>query len=130
MKSKRTFIKTILGLPLLGFNYNVTAKQTTQLVLLNKCSIAGFQYYQGQKLISKINKKETLILIAEPENQFDKYAVEVYYQATKLGYIPRNENKHISRILRAGVNLHAKVYAVDVNKKSWGAVEAAVYLQV
>ena len=111
MKSKRLFLKSICSLPLfLGFNHKLIAKPIEikhvkpKNVLLNQFPIAGFQYYQGKEVIIRLRENDELVLLAEPDNQYDKYAVEVYYQSVKLGYIPKKENRHISRILQKGSN--------------------------
>ena len=135
MQTRRLFLKSIFSLPLfLIFNQKSTAKQiakhSSKTILLNQCSIAGFQYYQGKDVLHSLKINDSIVIVAESDNQYDKYAVAVYYQTKKLGYIPRKENKHVSRILQAGVKLHARVNAVDVNQSAWNAVEVAVYMQV
>ena len=66
----------------------ITTPDTLNNILLNKCSIAGFQYYQGREVIASLVENDTLQLLAEPDNEFDKYAVEIFYKDIKLGYIP------------------------------------------
>ena len=131
MKTRRLFLKSFSSVPLFfAFNQTGKANNTTKPILLNQCSIAGFQYYQGKEILSELKQNEPLVLAAEPDNQYDEFAVAIYYQTKKLGYIPRNENKSISRLLQAGVTLNARVYAVDMNNNSWNAVQVAVYMQV
>ena len=43
-----------------------------------------------------------LLLKAEPENRYDPEAVAIYYQDDKLGFVPRGENKAISKFLNLG----------------------------
>jgi hypothetical protein len=64
--------------------------------------IAGFTYYDGVDVFYELKIGTELKLKAEPENQFDAYAVAIYYKETKLGYIPRGENKEISKFLNCG----------------------------
>lgn len=131
MKSRRLFLKSLFSLPFLSlFNLKSKANTTTKNVLLNQCPVAGFQYYQGKELIKKLKEKDQLKLVAEPDNQYDKYAVEVFFQNKKLGYIPRTDNKPISRMLQAGVPLSGQVCTIDPTKMAWNAVNVSVYMMI
>jgi hypothetical protein len=134
MINRRSFIKLLINNAVLFFSSFTLAKNTNLLnkksILLNKCSVAGFQYYQGREVIELLQEKETLILLPEPDNQYDKYAVAIFYQDKKLGYLPRSDNKHISRMLLAGIPLLCQVLATDPKKQAWYAVIVGVYIQV
>lgn len=103
---------------------NTSSKKT----LLNRFSIAGFQYYDGPGIISRIKSGDELELRAEPENPYDEFAVEIYLKGAKLGYIPRSDNRHISRMLSSGIPLSAIVEHTRPDESPWQAVKAAVYL--
>jgi hypothetical protein len=64
--------------------------------------IAGFTYYDGVDVFYELKIGTELKLKAEPENKFDSYAVAIYFNESKLGYIPRGENKGISKFLNCG----------------------------
>jgi len=134
MISRRSFIKILIANIGLFLSNFTLAKNTSSVykknILLNKCSVAGFQYYQGREVINFLKESDSLNLSVEVDNEYDKYAVEIYYQNTKLGYIPRSENKHISRMLQAGIDLDCQVLAIDPKKQAWHAVIVAVYIQV
>ena len=68
-------------------------------IKMNTFSVAGFQYYQGWEIIHDIREGETVALVPEPDNPHDWYAVEMFKDGVKLGYVPRTDNKHISRLL-------------------------------
>lgn len=61
------------------------------------------------KLWDKIKLNSTIHLIREETNIYDSNAVMVLFEKTKIGYIPRVENKIISNLLESGRGLHAKV---------------------
>ena len=65
---------------------------------------------------------------AHLSEKYSEYAVQINYNGQKLGYIPRSENKHISRMLQAGIPLKCEVLATDPEKMAWYAVIAAVYI--
>lgn len=64
--------------------------------------IAGFQYHEGALAFSQMEIGTKLQLRAEPENRWDHNAVAIYFADYKLGYIPRDENHDIAKILQAG----------------------------
>jgi hypothetical protein len=99
-------------------------------VLLNDCSVAGFQYYQGEEILATIETNTHLTLVAEPSNPYDKYAIEIYYQNKKLGYIPRKENRHVSEILQANIKTYAKVSWVNRSDIVWQSLGLQVYMEV
>ncbi|WP_456470614.1 HIRAN domain-containing protein [Caminibacter sp.] len=76
--------------------------------------IAGIEYYKALFVINEIKVGDKLILKTEPQNIHDENAVEIYYKDTKLGYIPRNANYSISKIMNAGWDIFdAYVQKID-----------------
>ena len=80
----------------------MTQTQTTTYLL--HCFIAGLQYYDVLEIWKELKIGELLELIPEPENRYDKHAVMVTCKGKQLGYLPRSENRHIAKILNAGLN--------------------------
>jgi hypothetical protein len=76
-------------------------------------NIAGFTYYDGVDVFCDLKIGTELQLKAEPENRFNAYAVAIYYKETQLGYIPKGENKEISRFLNLG---YADLFEVKINR--------------
>jgi len=76
--------------------------------------IAGIEYYKALFVINEIKVGDKLILKTESQNIHDENAVEIYYKDTKLGYIPRNANYSISKIMNAGWDIFdAYVQKID-----------------
>jgi hypothetical protein len=100
--------------------------------LLNRFFVAGLYYYDGLELAAEggVKPGDALRLSAQPDNPYDRFAVEVFHAPTgiKLGYVPRTDNKHISRLLRRGVPLEARVVRTCSDGQSWEAVKAEVRL--
>lgn len=95
-------------------------KNKTKLL---SCSIAGFQYYEGPSLVNSLKPQNPVELQREPENKFDKYAIAVYYQNKKIGFVPRDENKLLARILDNNLlEVKAEIKEVDTNPQYSGAV--------
>ncbi|MBN2824194.1 MAG: HIRAN domain-containing protein [Campylobacterales bacterium] len=62
-------------------------------VELAKFFIAGLQYTPSQTL--RLYRGEYLILQKEPDNPNDAYAIAIYKEQHKLGYVPKNINRAI-----------------------------------
>jgi hypothetical protein len=76
-------------------------KPTNSNYLLH-CYIAGLQYYEVLEVWKDLQIGQFVQLIPEPENPHDPNAVGVAYGLHKLGYLPRSQNKAVSKILPAG----------------------------
>ena len=72
--------------------------------------VAGVTHVRGIKKLAKALKKhEEILLVREPENEFDDLAILVKNKdGKKLGYIPRQKNEVIARLMDAGKLLEAQ----------------------
>jgi hypothetical protein len=66
------------------------------------CHIAGFTYYEGLDVMDELRLGAVVTLKAEPENPYDPNAVVIYFEDTKLGYIPQAKNAMVSLMLHFG----------------------------
>jgi hypothetical protein len=78
-------------------------------------NIAGFTYYDGVDVFNELKIGSELHFVVEPENKFDESAVAIYFRESKLGYVPQNKNKYISKFLYFG---HVDLFEVKINKIS------------
>ncbi len=128
-KTRRKLLKLLFSTPLAGYvARSVLAKSPYHLYPMNLFSVAGFKYYDGPKIINKLKQSSKLTLIAEPDNPHDKYAVKVLYKSRMMGYVPRNDNRHISRLLRQNIKLDCRVIDADPGKSPWKMLNAEVCL--
>ncbi len=107
----------------------IAAKATTD-IYLNSPHIAGFQYYKGQEIENEIKENDTLILKRETTNPHDFFAVEVFRDNAKLGYLPRSDNKVIARMMDQGVSLKAKIRNIDKDAHPFRRVKIRVYYEM
>ena len=77
--------------------------------------IAGFTYYNGIDVFEDLRIGAELFLKAEPENRFDPYAVAIYYENEKLGFVPREENEMLRKFLNLG---HSDLFEVRISQVS------------
>lgn len=128
--NRRIFLKTILGLPLLAFGAKAQAGPTPQSTLLLKTPVAGFQYYEGERLWPLLNTGDQLSLVREPANPYDPKAVAVYRQADKLGYIPRADNAVIANLMDQGRALQALLHTKNQGANPWKRLSVEVKMMV
>ncbi len=131
MLSRRGFLKLLGAAPAVGaalqapVSVKAAAPKTT---LINRFSIAGFQYYDGPQHLAAFRPGDQLTLVAEPGNPHDEFAVQIYRGRLMLGHVPRSDNRHISRLLLDGVELQGRIEAVCPDNPAWRAVRVGVYL--
>jgi len=71
--------------------------------------IAGFKYYEGAFIFSELEIGKCLEMVADPTNQYDDNAVKLHFKGKKIGFVPRNKNYSISKMLLAGHNVFKAV---------------------
>ena len=70
----------------------------------NSCyhlQIVGIYYQRKGEYLSKLQGKTQLELRSEPNNKHDKFAVSVWHNNEKLGYLPRDINKPFFKALNS-----------------------------
>jgi hypothetical protein len=80
--------------------------------ILLKCFIAGYYYYAGEDLEEggELNEGDGLLLTREPGNPYDNRAIRVSTRdGIKLGYIPRERNAKLARLMDEGNFLKARI---------------------
>jgi len=62
--------------------------------------VVGMKYKKSRrKNFKKLTKEDKLSLVPDPNNKYDKYAVEVHSLDGMIGYIPKTESKKLSKTL-------------------------------
>lgn len=87
---RRSFLKLLSVLPFvyLSIPFDDRKKKTRRVLLLDTV-VAGFRYYDDERIWDNLSDGDALILVRKPGNPYDERAVEVYHKYGKLGYIPR-----------------------------------------
>jgi len=130
--SRRSFIKSVLGLGLLPVATkarSITETEQPPGILLQHSPIAGFQYCEGENIWPQMNVADALSLQREPQNRHDPHAIAVYWRQSKPGYLPRRENRTLAQMLDRGQRLNAQIQRLQNAAAPWGRVEITVYLK-
>ena len=81
---------------------NLIFMKPTDSYYLLHCFIARLQYYAVLEAWKDLKIGDAIALIPEPDNRYDRHAIIVAYGDHKLGYLPRSQNRTVSKILIAG----------------------------
>lgn len=103
--------------------------KATREIRLSSPYIAGFQYYKSLELDQMLKENDSLILKREPLNNYDCYAIEVFSGSNKLGYLPREENKVIARMMDQGMTVKAKIIKIKPEEHPYRRVKAEVFYE-
>ena len=85
-------------------------------IFLMECHVAGTSYRENIKEIEKeLKEKDLLVFKRETDNQHDKLAIVIFdTKGQKLGYVPRDRNEVIARLMDAGKLIFGKL-----ERKQW-----------
>jgi len=89
--------------------------------------VAGFQYYPGTENEPLLKENDHLRLIRESQNPHDCYAIEVFRDDVKLGYLPREENKVIARLMDQKIDVKARIIKIDQEAHPYRRVKVTVF---
>ena len=85
-------------------------------IFLMECHIAGTSYRENIKELAKeLQEKDLLVFKRESNNQYDELAILIFdTKGQKLGYVPRDRNEVIARLMDAGKLIFGKL-----ERKQW-----------
>jgi len=125
--NKRAFLKrlfaTLAGLPLASRG----ARAAPRTVLLQESPLAGFQYYDGERLWPRLAAGQAVELRRNPRNPHDDRAVEIWRAGHMLGHLPRVENTAVAQMLDRGEPLTARITTLNQSRGPWERIRLAVY---
>ena len=97
---------------------------------LTNFNIAGFTYYEGATVFSKLKIGSQLKLKLEENNRYDAKAVAIYYEKSKIGFIPRAENRIFHKLLKVGLkkNLKITIQRISPNEHPENQIQVVAHL--
>lgn len=100
----------------------IIGKQKFFMIQIFEGYIAGYQFHQGMEAETYMNRGDELSLCREKDNPHDPWAVAIYFQEWKLGYLPQGLNKEVCRSLDRGRELKAFVLELNSYAAPWERV--------
>lgn len=115
--NRSDFLKTLgLGAAGLVLPKNLLSKTSVKIY---DNYVKGMQHYHYEKVKEQLQEGKDLILKRDEDNIHDAFAVEVYFENYKLGYLPAYENIVIANMLDAKVELTAKISYFNPKSPIW-----------
>jgi hypothetical protein len=68
-----------------------------------------------------------LKMIRQPQNKYDELAIGIYFNTTRVGWVPMEHNEVISRLMDAGKAFFCRVEHIS-KKGSWVKVKAKIFM--
>jgi len=75
--------------------------------------VNGEAYYDAARALPLLAMGETVLLRREPDNPYDRRAIEVFARGLKLGYVARIDNSAVARMMDAGERFEARIARLD-----------------
>ena len=94
-----------------------------------RCYVRGVRYRDlPPDYLEALATPSPLDLVREPDNRHDRKAIAVYHEARKLGYLPREDNLVLAKLIRRGLPVAARLVGVNPGEASHHqlAVEVAL----
>lgn len=93
-------------------------------------NVAGMRYWDGALVLDELKVGANLTIIVEENNPHDPDAVALYWENTKIGYIPKDSNWLPAQLLRFGHHnvLECRILKVNTEADTWKQVQAGIYV--
>jgi HIRAN domain len=120
------FIKNIMGTGIiswLGINAKVSRPNPLDKKVIYDAFVRGLTHSPGIHLLDKMKSNDPLTLVREPDNIYDEYAIALYYNSHKIGYVPAEDNHLISQLIDADhVSFTAEIVCINLSAPTWEQV--------
>jgi len=107
-----------------AFSLNVFSRE----ILVLECLAAGTSFRKLDKVQDDLKETVHLEMKREGKNEFDEFAIALWFQNTKVGYIPRQKNEVLARLMDAGKQFYATISANEM-EGNWLKLEIKVILK-
>ena len=68
-----------------------------------------------------------LKMIRQPQNKYDELAIGIYFNSTRVGWVPMEHNEVISRLMDAGKAFFCRVEHTS-KKGNWVKIKAKIFM--
>jgi hypothetical protein len=93
-----------------------------------ECLVAGTSFRKLENIEQELTQKVKLTTKREGDNQFDKFAIALMFNETKVGYIPKEKNEVIARLMDTGKQFYATIQAKEY-EGNWLKLEIQVVMK-
>ena len=94
-----------------------------------RCYVRGLQYRDvSEDFVAGLRVPQPLDLLREPDNRHDRRAIAVYAEGEKVGYLPREDNLVLEKLIRRGVPVACRLVGVQTEEPSFRRLSVEVAL--
>ena len=91
--------------------------------------VAGTSYCKRiDKVYPKLEKGLVLHMLRHPKNKYDEHAIGIYFDKIRIGWVPRELNLIISRLMDAGKAFFCRIEKVTLVDDYWVKIDAKIYM--
>ena len=91
--------------------------------------VAGTQYCKTiDQVQDQITTSTHLTMLRQPENEVDQFAIGLYYNQHRIGWVPMKDNLVIARLMDAGKLFNCKVVSINHNNPSNPRINVSIYM--
>ena len=104
-------------------------KKELNKIYFDSFNIAGFTYYDGVLAFKELSIGDKVDLVIDDKNKHDQHALTIKYKKYKLGYVPKENNRILSKIIRSGHSIfEAYIQQKQPNVHPEEQIKVIVYL--
>ncbi len=137
-EKKKNEIASITSSELAGLIFSPLGSEVTKpfsrQIFLTHMYLNGSNHVNGiRKLLDRLEIGDRVQLLREPKNEYDELAIVVKdSNGNKLGYIPRNNNHIVARLMDAGKLLYGEITNIrdhDDEQYIYRPIQIAIYME-
>lgn len=108
-------------------NSNTLVPFTREIFLLD-IIVAGTSFCESMPQIAEqLSTGTVLKMVRAPQNPYDSQAIGIYYEETRIGWVPKELNLIISRLMDAGKAFFCRIEKTS-NVHSWIKIDAKIFM--
>jgi len=97
-------------------------------IFLLEVTVAGTSFCQKiDELEPLLVADKALKMFRDPDNKHDDQAIGIYLDQTRIGWVPRDENEILSRLMDAGKAFFCRI-KYCTRKNSWVKVKVRIFM--
>ena len=97
-------------------------------IMVLECMVAGTSFRKLDQVEAELLSTVALDMKREGKNEFDSFAIALYFREIKVGYIPKEKNQVIARLMDAGKAFYATIQAKEW-EGNWLRLGVRVYMK-
>jgi len=110
-----------------GCNWSI--QPFSREIFLLDIVVAGTSYCKKiDEVYPKLEKGLVLRMQRHPKNKHDEHAIGIYFERIRIGWVPRELNLIISRLMDAGKAFFCRVEGVEFVNDIWVKIDAKIYM--